>query len=68
MLSYDYFLYLPSTIDILRNEKLLKSRAAFTKKQFCLIRTPLLTNIQMWFTLQKMCRAESVKKAIELLK
>ena len=61
-------LYLPSTIDILRNEKLLKSRAAYTKKQLFLIRTPLLTNIQMWFILQKMCMAESVKEEIKLSK
>ena len=68
MLSYDYSIVFAITIDILMNEKLLKSRAAYTKKQLFLIRTPLLTNIQMWFILQKMCMAESVKEEIKLSK
>jgi hypothetical protein len=38
--------YLPSTIDILRDEKILKSRAVYTKNQLFLIRTPLSTQIQ----------------------
>ena len=61
-------LYLPLYIDILRNKKLLKLKAAYNKKQLFLIRTPLMTNIQLWFILPKMYRAESVKEAIKLSK
>jgi hypothetical protein len=59
-------LYLPLYIDILRNKKLLKLKAAYNKKQLFLIRTPLLKNCGLSY--KKICRGESVKIAMKLSK